>query len=258
MLYGVNMFALTGPASSGRPEGLPNISQVAERRVDHLEARLEAGKLDTETLEKRLEARFGEAAKGIVSKDGSVDFNTLEKLIVETRSAELQERVSARFGDAGDGIIGSDGVIDTERLRELFAGERVDRITDWLERNFGEDAVKRVVGEDGKIDFDALRKLVAEAHSDRPGNPPLDRIGRVRQADQVGRIVEQLGPPIASDDDGAGDIKSIFTEEDGVDAEALRKHLNGQDARLRSGELATPIRYPGPVTAFPPLFDLRA
>jgi len=258
MLYGMNVLALTGPGSLNRPEGLPNISQVAERRVDHLEARLEAGKLDTATLEKRLEARFGEAAQGIVSEDGSVDFDALEKLIVQSRSAELQERISARFGDAGDDIVDADGVIDTERLRELFAGERVDRISNWLERQVGEDAVKRVIGEDGKIDFDALRKLIAEARSDRSEKPPLDRISEVRRGDHVGRTIEQLGPPITSDDDTADETKGIFTEKGSVDTEALRKHLTGHEVRLQSGELATPIRYPGPLTTFPPLFDLRA
>ena len=173
-MFGISPFAPHGPGGIARPISLPDIPQIAERRVDHIEKRLEAGKLDTETLDKRLHARFGDRADGIVGEDGKVDFGRLEKLFAEARSGKLQDRLHARFGDAADGIVGPDGNIDKERLGELFAEKRIDNILTRLEKKFGA-AFEGIVGENGKIDFDALKALLEGTRPPEkvpPSDPP--------------------------------------------------------------------------------------
>jgi hypothetical protein len=194
-VLGVNLFANPGAGGITRPVSLPDIPQIAERRVDHIEKRIEAGKLDTETLDKRLQGRFGEAAKGIVGKDGSVDFDRLEKLIIETRSAKLQDRITARFGKEGEGIVGTDGSIDKERLSELFAEAHIERIFDRLEKRFGED-LSGVIGEDGSIDFEALKKLIAGQGEIITPTPPVSETPEIDPIDKVAaaKAAEILSP----------------------------------------------------------------
>lgn len=210
-MYSVNLFAPSGPGGVARPVSLPDIPQNAERRVDHIEKRIDAGKLDVETLDKRLQAHFGEAAKGIVGDDGSVDFDRLEKLIIETRSAKLQDRISARFGEDADGIVGPDGSIDKARLRELFAEQRLDSIIDRLKEKFG-DRIDKVIGEDGKIDFAALKELIAKWREAHPPEPPLPEppetkppfVPQPRPLPELGRPLEraQLSVDDIKPDDG--------------------------------------------------------
>ncbi len=170
-MFGVSLFAPFGSGGVARPVSLPDIPQLAERRADHIEKRIDSGKLDPEALDKRLQAHFGDAAKGIVGEDGSVDFDRLEKLIIETRSEKLQDRLSARFGEKAEGIVSPEGVVDKERLRELFSEQRIEHIFDRLKEKFG-DRVDGVIGEDGKIDFAALKKLIAELRQSLPPEPP--------------------------------------------------------------------------------------
>ncbi|MDH3581487.1 MAG: hypothetical protein OEM91_12795 [Hyphomicrobiales bacterium] len=225
-MYGVSLFAPHGPGSMSRPASLPDIPQIAERRVDHIEARVEAGKLDTATLDKRLQARFGEAAKDIVGDDGAIDFERLEKLITETRSEKLQDRISARFGEDADGIVGSDSSIDKEKLRDLFARERIDHILDRLERRFG-DEVKGAVGDDGTIDFDALKEIIA-------GSEPVSEGATPAPADAASIDgAEHTVPPVTS---GEAAISEAETQALRVDASEqlseLRKTLF--EARLEN------------------------
>lgn len=219
----ISPFALSAPGRSARPVSLPDIPQIAERRVDHIEKQLDAGKLDTETLDKRLQALFGDAAKGIVAQDGSVDFDRLEKLIVETRSEKLQDRITARFGEEGDGIVGSDGSIDKERLRELFAADRTGKIVDRLANHFGA-AARELIGEDGKIDFQALKRLIASSDdvpvdddasgkTDPPSVRPSDQLTELRKTLFEARLERHFG------DDAGG----VFGEDGKIDTNALRR-----------------------------------
>lgn len=284
-MYGVSLFAPHGPGSISRPVSLPDIPHIAERRVDHIEARIEAGKLDTATLDKRLQAHFGEAAKGIVGEDGSVDFDRLEKLITETRSAKLQDRISTRFGEDGDGIVGSDGSIDKERLRDLFARERTDHILDRLENKFG-DEVRSVVGDDGTIDFDALKAILS-------GSDPVSESETPAPAETAGTNgTENTAPPAAAGETAGTDpdtetppagateqlselrktlfearlenrfgdaAESVFNEDGTINLDALRTLFEEQ----RPGH--TPSRpghgrglYLGPPLTDRPFFDFRA
>lgn len=195
-MYSVSLFAPFGPGGVARPVSLPDIPQIAERRVDHIEKRVESGKLDVEALDKRLQTHFGEGAKGIVGEDGSVDFDRLETLITETRSAKLQERISARFGDDADGIVGPDGSIDKARLRELFSEQRLETIIDRLKEKFG-DRIDKVIGDDGKIDFAALKELIAKWREAHPPEPPLPEPPETRPpAVPNPRPLEELARPL--------------------------------------------------------------
>lgn len=235
-MLGVNLFASHGPGGVGQPVSLPDIPQIAERRVDHLEKRLEAGKLDTDVLDKRLQAHFGETAKGIVGEDGSVDFDRLEKLIIETRSEKLQDRITHRFGEKADGIVGSDGSIDKERLRELFAENRIERIFDRLEKRYG-DAVNGVIGEDGSIDFDALKELIASAREVAPLGPPViveppvtDLTG-TPVVDEVAATdeIETTVPPVSQADETSEETGASETDE-------------SADARIRATDQLSELR----------------
>lgn len=161
MLYGASVFPPVGLSLPGIPSGLPGLPQAAEQQVDRIEKRIEAGKLDTAALEQRLAERFGEDAVGIIGEDGRIDFDRLEKLIVETRSTQLQELLISRFGEAAAGAVGSDGSVDREQLTELFAQRRIEQILGRLEERLGAD-VPSVVNEDGAIDFEALKALLED------------------------------------------------------------------------------------------------
>lgn len=170
-MYGVNMLAPPGLGHAGRPAAQPGIPKDAEAIVDKLENRVDAGKLDAEKLTARLEVRFGERAHSVIGEDGSINFDALKNLIVETRSEKLQARLEHRFGEAAEGIVNTDGSLDTERLKDLFAGKHIEQILDRLEKRFG-DEVKGVFGEDGSIDFEALKALLTGSSAPVPAPPP--------------------------------------------------------------------------------------
>ncbi len=170
MLHGIGTFSAAGSGGLGRLIHIPDILGSAERKVDRLEAALDAGKLDPAELAKRLEQRYGEAAAGIVGEDGTVDFDKLQQLIVNTRVQKFEDFLTRRFGDAAEGIIGADGSVDRERLAELVADQRVGRIVDRLEKQYG-DGFTGVVAEDGTIDFAALKTLLGLPTTPEAGGP---------------------------------------------------------------------------------------
>lgn len=143
--------------------GLQNIQEHPIQQVERIKQALETGKLDTTQLQERLEARFGEAAQGIVSDDGSVDFESLEALIIEHRTTRLEQKLEARFGERVDGLVGDGGRVDVEALSAL----RTAKLQERLESHFGEDA-QSLVGEDGAIDFEGLVALLKEKAHDTP------------------------------------------------------------------------------------------
>lgn len=120
------MAGMQGP--KGPPPPPPSEDEIAER----LEAGVESGEIDLETLEARLAETFGSEAGGIVSEDGTVDFEALSSLLVEQREARMQASLAERFGS---------------------------------------EAVASVTGEDGEIDHEALRALVGESGTDMPPPP---------------------------------------------------------------------------------------
>jgi len=208
MLSGVNRFLHPGSNQVPGLQKLAGIPERAERLVDRFEARQEAGKLDGDKLAERLEARFGEAAEGIVGEDGAVDFERLEALIVETRSAELQGRLTERFGEDALGIVGADGSIDTDRLEELFAERRLERIFDRLEKRFGEDFAG-VVADGGSIDFAALKALLA--------GTPAAEAGTTDESVETAAVAESEAAYViatAMDAEETGD-EAAATESDG-------------------------------------------
>jgi hypothetical protein len=241
MLNGVGLPGLPGLGHAWGHGRVTDISGRAEALVDRLERRLEAGKLDTGALEERLEARFGEAADGIVGEDGSVDFERLETLIVETRSSELQDRLTERFGEAAEGVVSADGTVDKDRLEELVAARRVSRILDRLERRYGK-AFGGVVEADGTIDFDALKALLA-------GTPPAEADASAESGETAD--VEESGDAEAAaataDAEAAGEQSSATGSAEDTAPSAvdqlteLRRILFQDFARDRFGDAADSV-----------------
>ncbi|MEE9250905.1 MAG: hypothetical protein V3U93_07230, partial [Alphaproteobacteria bacterium] len=125
MVQGINLFAARGLGFDDLPSRPPNIQESAQEQLNHSKERVEAGEIDTVTLQERLEIRFGEAAEGIVGEDGTIDFEKLESVIREQRLSQFQDFLEARFGEDAEGIVGADGTVDTEKLQSLIREQRV-------------------------------------------------------------------------------------------------------------------------------------
>jgi hypothetical protein len=156
---------------------------VADRIIERLQQRVEAGEVDLEDLQERLTGRFGEDAAGIVGIDGTIDYDAIKGLIVDRLTERLNERLDAP--GAGENIIGRDELRalivahHTERY-ESFADKVIDRIQTRLDEGkidleglqerltgrFGEDAAG-IVGIDGTIDTDRIKALIVDSLVER-------------------------------------------------------------------------------------------
>lgn len=75
------------------------------------------------------------------------------------------------FGSEAGGIVSEDGTVDFEALSSLLVEQREARMQASLAERFGSEAVASVTGEDGEIDHEALRALVGESGTDMPPPP---------------------------------------------------------------------------------------
>ena len=105
-----------------------------EKRLEKLEEAINSRKIDVDEFREELEERFGDDAKGVVSKDGRVDFDKLRELMLEQNRADggpppappqsddstFLERLQEHFGDAANDIVGEDGEVDFTKVQELI------------------------------------------------------------------------------------------------------------------------------------------
>ncbi len=159
MVHGSHGLSALGPGLGVRSPGTPDIQQFARRRVEHLREKVLSGDIDADRLQRRLDAQFGEAAKGVTSGDGSVDFDRLQGLIAEQQASKLQDRLQTWFGDDARGIVSKDGTIDADRFNALSSSEQMIKLRERLQDRFGDQA-KDIIGEDGTVDAVALRALL--------------------------------------------------------------------------------------------------
>lgn len=162
--------AALGPGLGLRSNNPVDLHEFAQRRVDHLRRKVDAGDIDPEKLRGRLLARFGDAAGNIVDEDGSIDFDRLRDLITTQQATKLQDRLHGWLGDDANGIVSPDGTIDRERIEALHAAENVGHLQARLIERFS-DRTDGVVGNDGSIDIDALRELFISQEDERSYEP---------------------------------------------------------------------------------------
>ena len=147
--------AALGPGLAASADDAINLRAFAQRRVDHLRKKLEAGEIDAIGLQRRLISRFGNDASEIVSEDGAVDFTGLQDLIAARQAVKLQGRLEGFFGQRANGIVGDDGEIDRERLRSLQDDHAGGTLTTLLGDRLA-DAIKA----DGSICIHRLREFL--------------------------------------------------------------------------------------------------
>ncbi len=175
--------AALGPGLGLQGNSPTDIQDFAQRRVDHLREKVEAGDIDPQKLQDRLYARFGDKAGNVISDDGVVDFDKLQGLIATHQATKLQGRLESWFGDEAKGTVAPDGTIDKEKFEALHALENIDRLQARLTERFS-DRADGVVSDDGSIDIDALRELFASHESERSYEPAALRQENMVEADQ--------------------------------------------------------------------------
>ena len=169
MIHGLHAPGMPRPDLGAAAGSKPDVAETPQKPLERFMERVESDEFDGARFQHRLEARFGDAAEGIVGEDGSVDFEQLKVLISGQNGARLQERLIERFGEDAAGIVGEDGTIDREKLAALFEGSQVSQLQRRLESVFG-DAAAGIIAADGTIDFEALHALIVE----KRGEPPRE------------------------------------------------------------------------------------
>ncbi len=172
----IDSLAAFGPGVGGHSKNPGDIQEFAQRRVDHLREKVEAGDIDPKKLQDRLISRFGDVAGNVVGEDGVIDFEKLEGLITSQQAAKLQDRLESWFGDDARGIVAPDGVIDKDRFQALHTEENIGRLQTRLHERFGDQA-DGVISDNGSINIDALRHLLASEGSERSYEPEALRQG---------------------------------------------------------------------------------
>ncbi len=228
---------------------------TADRLIERLKERVADGDIDLAKLQERLTDRFGEDAAGIVGIDGTIDYDAIKSLYVESRVDRLNERLDARFDDSG--------AIDMDMLRDMIVSHRTkrfeaiaDRIVDRLEKRveagrvdlenlqerltkrFGEDAAG-IVGIDGTVDYDAIKGLIVdrmiERLNERLDAPRTDDdiVGRGELRDMIvahhkeryeafaDRVVERIEKRVDEGKAGLADLQERLTKRFGDDAKGI-------------------------------------
>lgn len=162
--------AALGPGLGVHANNPTDIQEFAQRRVDHLREKVEAGDIDPRKLQDRLLSRFGDAAGNVIGSDGTIDFDKLQGLITTQQATKLQDRLEGWFGKDASGIVSPDGTIDREKFEALHAAENLDRLQARLTERFS-DRADGVISDDGSIDIDALRELFTSHENERSYEP---------------------------------------------------------------------------------------
>lgn len=170
MIDHLSSLAALGPGLGHQTDQPIDIQEFARRRVDHLREKVNAGDLAPDMLKQRLNARYGSMANDIVGKDGSIDFDRLQRLIITQQVAKLQDRLEDWFGEEAKGIVGPEGAIDQQKFEALHNAEKIDRPETGFDRSVG-DHGDSVIGSDGSININALRELFAFQEFERPYEP---------------------------------------------------------------------------------------
>jgi len=76
-------------------QAVDRIEQRAQNRVERLQAALESGRLEPETLQARLTERFGDRASDVVNEDGALDADRVQDLFARVGLRHLRERIDA-------------------------------------------------------------------------------------------------------------------------------------------------------------------
>jgi hypothetical protein len=161
----------------GMPSRSPaEIRDFAQRRVDHLRGKVEAGAIDAQSLQERLKSRLGEAAGNIVSAGGVIDFERLRDVITAHQASTLQQRLEGWFGHDARGIVDPDGKVDRVKFGALSASRNIERLQARLVERFGKRA-DGLVNDDGSIDIHAVRELFATSPDEKPYEPAVDQQG---------------------------------------------------------------------------------
>jgi hypothetical protein len=176
-----------GPGPGIPSENPADIQDFAQRRVDHLRRKIDAGHLDAKGLQDRLVSRLGDAAGNVVGGDGVIDFEQLRNLIATQQATRLQDRLEGLLGDDAQGIVGPNGEIDRVKVGALKASRNFERLQERLFERFGERA-QRIVSDDGSVDIGALRELFATSEDERPYEPTADRLSIGQAADAAKRF----------------------------------------------------------------------
>ena len=128
---------------------------AAKELATKIEEGVKSGNINAKQLQATLTTDLGDSASGIVSEDGTVSVDKLEKLLEAAQAdrsmgpmgadpgkkpsaeemvqrikqdiesgnlsaTDLQSKLTADFGDAASGIVGADGTVDYEKLQTLF------------------------------------------------------------------------------------------------------------------------------------------
>ena len=128
-----------------------DFESIMEQKRAELEKAVESGAIDTDELQEKLQAQFGDAVNEAFGEDGSVDFEKLDEIIQSQMGQvgqgmppggmpgmsgpppggpppdggqldpeEMQAKLTSIFGEDAEGIVSEDGEIDSERLQELI------------------------------------------------------------------------------------------------------------------------------------------
>lgn len=170
MIDHLSSLAALGPGLGNQTDQPIDIQEFARRRVDHLREKVEAGDLAPDMLKHRLTSRYGNMANDVVGRDGNIDFDRLQRLIITQQAAKLQDRLEDWFGDEAKGIVGPEGTIDQQKFEALHNAEKINQPKAGLDRNFG-DHGDNLIGGDGSININALRELFAFQEIERPYEP---------------------------------------------------------------------------------------
>ena len=248
MLSGIGIFGGFGASYGGQQIAFNNIHDQTQVRVDHLKEKIDAGIVDPQRLQSRLERRYGDAAAGIVGQDGSVDFSKLVDVITQARSSRLQDGLTKQFGPDAAGIVGTDGTIDIQKLRSLVADKLVEKVNSGdinlrrLQRRltfqYG-DAAKGVFNQDGSVNTDALRALITGSDSSQQtaststAAPTVDQQVKQILSDLTGQdgnidpsklvkfVVDQLKQKVDSGQLAPGDLGNLLTQQFGDAANGI-------------------------------------
>ena len=121
-----SMQSMSSMSGMGKMQGPPPGPPPGDDPVDKLEAAVASGELDTETLSAKLLDVFGEDAEGIVSDDGSVDFEALSGLIASERTETMTTDLVDKFGADAAQFVSDTGEVDHKALGAFLQEQGIE------------------------------------------------------------------------------------------------------------------------------------